>query len=94
MYNEANSKNLVHKAVSALKPGGRIVIHGFSTDESLTEPLEDVMFSLNIGMLTPGGRAHPIPEKVKWLEEAGITDIRHFRIDAVPTGVITGIKKN
>lgn len=94
MYDEADGKSLVRKAVSALKPEGRIVIHGFCTDENLTEPLEDVMFSLNIGMLTPGGRAHPIPEKIKWLEEAGVTDIRHFRIDAVPTGVITGIKKS
>lgn len=94
MYNEENGKNLAHKAVSALKPGGRIVIHGFCTEENLTEPLEDVMFSLNIGMLTPGGRAHPIPEKIMWLKEAGITDIRDFRIEAVPTGVITGIKKS
>jgi SAM-dependent methyltransferase len=94
MYNEENGKNLVHKAVSALKPGGRIVIHGFCTDENRTEPLEDVMFSLNIGMLTPGGRAHPVPNTIQWLEEAGVIDIRHFRIDAVPTGVITGINKN
>ena len=91
MYDANMSKALVTKAVKALKPDGRIVIHGFCTDENQTSPLGDTLFSLNIGMLTKGGRAHPVQEKIDWLEEAGIFDIRHFRIDAIPTGVITGV---
>jgi ubiquinone/menaquinone biosynthesis C-methylase UbiE len=91
MYDADMSKALVTKAVKAVKPGGRIVIHGFCTDENQTGPLGDTLFSLNIGMLTEGGRAHPVQEKIDWLEEAGISDIRHFRIDAIPTGVITGV---
>ena len=94
MYDETHGKSLVQKAVAALNAGGRIILHGFCTDENLTEPLEDVLFNLNMGMLTPGGRAHPVPEKIEWLKEAEIEDIRHFRIEAVPTGVITGIKKS
>ena len=91
MYDADMSKALVSKAVKAVKPGGRIVIHGFCTDENQTGPLGDTLFSLNIGMLTEGGRAHPVQEKICWLEEAGISDIRHFRIDTIPTGVITGV---
>lgn len=92
MYDADMSKALVTKAVKAVKPGGRIVIHGFCTDENQTGPLTDTLFSLNIGMLTEGGRAHPVQEKIDWLKGTGISDIRHFRIDAIPTGVITGIR--
>lgn len=93
MYEEDLSKKLVRKAVDALVPGGRIIIHGLCTDDNDISPLNDVMFSLNMGLLTPGGRAHPVREKIQWLEESGIHEIRHFRIGAIPTGVITGIKK-
>lgn len=93
MYDEAHAKKLVQKAVAALDSGGRLIIHGLCTDETQTGPLMDVMFSLNMGMNTPGGRAHPVPELMQWLEEAGLTDTRPFRIEAMPTGVITGIKQ-
>jgi len=92
MYDADMSKALVTKAVKAVKPGGRIVIHGFCTNEEQTGPLDDTLFSLNIGMLTEGGRAHPVEEKIDWLKGAGISDIRHFRVSAMPTGVVTGRK--
>ena len=92
MYGEDHGRDLVKKAVQALEPRGRLIIHGFCTDEGDIGPMNDVLFSLNIGLLTEGGRAHPVKEKMAWMQEAGFTDIRHFRIDALPTGVITGIK--
>jgi 3-hydroxy-5-methyl-1-naphthoate 3-O-methyltransferase len=92
MYDADMSKALVAKAVKAVKPGGRIVIHGFCTDENQAGPMDDTLFSLNIGMLTEGGRAHPVQEKVDWLKGAGTSDIHHFRVDAIPTGVITATR--
>jgi ubiquinone/menaquinone biosynthesis C-methylase UbiE len=92
MYDADMGKTLVTKAAKALQPGGRIVLHGFCTDEDQTGPLDDTLFSLNIGMLTEGGRAHPVHEKINWLKGAGISDIRYFRVEAMPTGVITGVK--
>jgi ubiquinone/menaquinone biosynthesis C-methylase UbiE len=92
MYDADIGKNLVTKAVKALQPGGRIVLHGFCTDEDQTGPLDDTLFNLNIGMLTEGGRAHPVNEKINWLKEAGVSDIRYFRVEAMPTAVITGVK--
>ncbi len=90
MYDADMSRALVSKAVKAVKPSGRIIIHGFCTNEDQTGPLDDTLFSLNIGMLTEGGRAHPVQEKIGWLKAAGISDIRYFRVDAIPTGVVTG----
>ncbi|MGV7221830.1 MAG: methyltransferase [Nitrospinales bacterium] len=93
MYDDEFGKALVKKVADALEPGGRIIINGFCTDESGTSPLQDTLFSLNMGLLTDSGKAHPMPEMITWLEQAGLTEIKSFRIEAMPTGVITGIKK-
>jgi SAM-dependent methyltransferase len=93
MYDDEFGKALVKKVADALEPGGRIIINGFCTDENETAPLQDTLFSLNMGLLTDSGKAHPMPEMITWLEQAGLTEIKSFRIEAMPTGVITGIKK-
>ena len=92
MYDEEFGKALVKKVADALEPGGRVIINGFCTDADGAAPLQDTLFSLNMGLLTESGRAHPVPETMAWLAQAGLTDIRSFRIDAMPTGVITGVK--
>ncbi|MCH7623385.1 MAG: methyltransferase domain-containing protein [Nitrospinae bacterium] len=92
MYDRAVGKNLIRKTFKSLEPGGRIVVHGFCTDEEQTAPQEDALFNLTMGMLTEGGKAHPVKEKIQWLEEEGFSEIRHFRVDAIPTGVITAVK--
>jgi SAM-dependent methyltransferase len=93
MYDAALGRALARKAIDALVPGGRIVIHGFCTDDEETGPPADVIFALNMGLLTEGGGAHPVREMTRWLREGGVSDIRRFRVDATPTGVVTGIKK-
>ena len=55
-------------------------------------PVEDALFNLNMGMLTESGKAHPVKEEIKWMEEEGFSEIRHFRVDAIPTGVLTAVK--
>ncbi len=92
MYDADSGQNLINKIINALEPGGRVVLHGFCTNQDGTGPLPDTLFSLNIGLLTEGGSAHGVDEMTRWLEKAGVNDIRHFRVEAVPTGVITGIK--
>ncbi len=92
MYDEDQAKFLLQKAINTLSSKGRIILHGFCTDGDDTSPLNDVLFSLNIALLTPGGRAHPVAEKINWLKQFGIQEVQHFRIDAIPTGVLTGIK--
>jgi len=92
MYGEDVGQNLIRKAHQSLEPGGRIVVHGFCTDEEETAPVEDALFNLNMGLLTESGKAHPVQEKIKWMQNEGFTEIRHFRVDAMPTGVITAVK--
>lgn len=92
MYGAENSSALIKKSAAALASGGRIIIHGFCVDGDGTGPMEDVLFNLNIGMLTDAGRAHPVEEITGWLERAGISRVRHFRIEGHTTGVVTGAK--
>ncbi|NIQ03370.1 MAG: methyltransferase domain-containing protein [Nitrospinaceae bacterium] len=92
MYDETHAQRLVNKAAEALLPGGRLIINGLGTEAGQTGPLMDVMFDLNMGMNTEGGRAHPMPDLTQWLEEAGLGGIRHFRVEAMPPAVVTAIK--
>ena len=92
MYDQDAGQNLIRKTYQSLKPGGRIVIHGFCTDKEETAPVEDALFNLTMGLLTEGGKAHPVKEKIQWMEKEGFSKIRHFRVDAIPTGVITAVK--
>lgn len=92
MYGVENSKALIEKSAAALAPGGRIVIHGFCVEGDGTGPMEDVLFNLNIGLLTAEGRAHPVEEITGWLRRAGVSQVRHFRIEGHTTGVVTGVK--
>jgi SAM-dependent methyltransferase len=92
MYGEDVGQNLIRKTYQSLEPGGRVVIHGFCTDQEETAPVEDALFNLNMGLLTESGKAHPVKEKMQWLEGEGFSEIRYFRVDAVPTGVITAVK--
>ncbi len=92
MYDADTCRKVIQKAVDGLEPGGRIILHGFGTEEDQTGPIEDSLFNLGVALFTPGGAAHPIQHMTRWLKEAGIPDARSFRIPASPSAVITGIK--
>ncbi|MCA9484033.1 MAG: methyltransferase domain-containing protein [Nitrospina sp.] len=91
MYPAETARALVQKAAAALEPGGRLIVHGFSTNPDRVSPLEDVIFCLNMGMLTEDGNAHSVPEMQAWLEDAGFGNILQDRIEAIPTCVMTGV---
>ncbi len=91
MYSPEDAQTLVRKARDTLQPGGRLIVHGFSTNPDEVSPLEDVVFCLNMGLLTENGNAHSIPEMRAWLESAGFEEIQQERIPAFPTCVMTGV---
>jgi len=92
MYDAATAARLVKKAAAALAPGGRLIVHGFTTDESGTSPLADALFGINVALLTEGGNAHPLAEMTRWTAEAGLAGPESHRIDGIPTGVLTARK--
>jgi ubiquinone/menaquinone biosynthesis C-methylase UbiE len=85
---------LIGKVYRALNKNGRIIIHGFMTDQTGTHPKESALFSLTIGLVTPSGNAHSIPDTIRWLRKAGFKKISRFSIDVIPPAVITAIKQS
>jgi SAM-dependent methyltransferase len=71
-------KRIITKAVSALEPGGLIVIHDFVLDNSLDGPLFPALFSLNMLINTDEGRSYSEAQITEMLTRVGIKDIRRM----------------
>lgn len=88
----ADCDRLVKKAVSALEPGGTILIHDFILDNTRDSPLFPALFSLNMLVVTEGGQAYSEEEIMAMLEKAGICDIRRTAYRGpTDSGIIMGI---
>ncbi len=84
-------RKLLKKAVSALAPGGMIMIHDFFLEKNRAAPLFPTLFSLNMLACTPGGQSYSEAEIRKMLEEAGVKEIRRSEFTGPnDSGIITG----
>lgn len=92
MHGPQECQALIDKVYDALVKNGRIIVHGFMTDRGGTHPKESALFSLTIGLVTPSGNAHSIPDTIRWLRKAGFRKISRFSIDVIPPTVITAVK--
>ncbi len=83
---------LIKKAVSALDPGGLILVHDFILDDTLDAPLFPALFSLNMLLRTPKGQSYSERQITHMLLEAGVRNIRRhpFR-GPTESGILTGI---
>ena len=78
---------IIEKALSFLKPGGRILIHEFILNENLDGPL----FSINMMVGTPKGQSYSEKQLTDMLRKKGVTDIH--RIDFTgpsQSGILAG----
>jgi hypothetical protein len=64
------------KAAPALKSGATIAIGEWLVNDGRTEPLNGLMFAVNMLVNTERGDAFSFNEIKSWLEEAGFTDVR------------------
>ncbi|MCU0603952.1 MAG: acetylserotonin O-methyltransferase [Desulfobacterales bacterium] len=83
--------NILRKAVSALSPGGMVIIHEFILNETMDGPLFPALFSLNMLVGTPSGQAYSETQLMEMLAAAGARQIRRIPV-ATPTesGIILG----
>ncbi len=92
--NPENCLKIIKKAVSSLQPGGLIIIHEFILDRSMDHPVFPALFSLNMLLVTDGGRSYAEEQLSDMLKENNISDIK--RIDFTgpnSSGIIMGIKQ-
>ncbi|MDM8522728.1 methyltransferase [Desulfococcaceae bacterium HSG8] len=85
-------QKIIWKAVSALEPGGMIMIHDFILDETMDAPLFPSLFSLNMLMATSYGQSYSEKQIREMLSEAGVKDIQRTSFHGPnDSGIITGV---
>jgi SAM-dependent methyltransferase len=73
---EGRSRELLKKTANALKPGGTIAIGEWLVNDERTEPLNGLMFAVNMLVNTERGDTFSFNEIKRWLEEAGFRNTR------------------
>jgi len=86
-------RRIIDKAVSALEPGGLILIHEFILNRAMDGPLFAALFSLNMLLGTEGGQAYSEDQIAGMLAHAGVKNIRRIPIESpTDSGIMAGNK--
>ncbi len=75
----ARNLELYTKILSALEPGGTLLIRDHIMDESRTKPPAGAMFAINMLVNTRGGDTYTFREVKEGLEKAGFTNVQQVR---------------
>jgi ubiquinone/menaquinone biosynthesis C-methylase UbiE len=70
-FSAEDNRLILGKCRAALNYGGKIAIHEFSIDASLTSPPTSALFSVNMLVNTSGGRCYAPREMLRWLTDTG-----------------------
>jgi len=82
---------IIRKAVSALLPGGMLIIHEFILNDAMDGPEFPALFSLNMLLGTESGRAYSEHELRDMLTKAGVHGIRRIPIKTPnDSGILAG----
>ena len=85
-------QKLIRKTVSAIKPGGMIIIHDFIVNNTMDGPLFPTIFSLNMLLNTPSGRSYSEQQIMDMLAKGGVREIRRIPLQFLKdSGIITGV---
>jgi predicted O-methyltransferase YrrM/predicted transcriptional regulator len=85
-------RKIINKAVSAIEPGGMIIVHDFILDDTMDGPLFPALFSLNMLLGTENGQSYSEKQIKKMLADAGVKDMQRIPIQTPnDSGIITGI---
>jgi len=84
-------RKIIDKAVSALEPGGMILIHEFILNDTMDSPLFPALFSLNMLLGTHGGQSYSQQQLMDMLADLGVREIKRIFIDSPnDSGIIKG----
>jgi hypothetical protein len=82
---EEGCSNMLQKSVAALEPGGLLLVQEFILENDRTKPVFPALFSLNMLLGTPDGKAYSESEIVLLLQKAGLESVELLPID-LPNG--------
>lgn len=88
-----DAESIIAKAVKALKPGGKILIHEFILDNTMDGPLFPALFALNMLIGTDKGQAYSEAQLREMLENSGISNIHRLDVTSPnDAGIMIGVK--
>ncbi|MFH1976031.1 MAG: DUF2284 domain-containing protein [Pseudomonadota bacterium] len=73
-YGEKEARKLLEKALSLLKPGGKVLIHDYFPDRLGRNPQKGAIYDLAMMLNTYDGECHEASSVVSWLGAAGIRE--------------------
>jgi len=84
-------KDILKKAVAALKPGGLVCIHEFILRDTMDGPLFPALFSINMLLGTESGQSYSQAQLISMMEEAGVRNIQRLSyVGPTESGVLIG----
>ena len=87
-----NCQRIIQKAVSALEPGGMIIVHEFILNNTIDGPLFPALFSLNMLLGTPNGQSYSEKQIMDMLAKAGVKEINRILVETPnDSGIIAGV---
>jgi len=83
---------IIHRAVSALAPGGVLMIHDFILNDTFDGPLFPAIFSLNMLVNTEKGRSYSDGQIRELMTTAGLGQIKRLPFEGPnASGILSGI---
>ena len=84
-------QRIIKKTVSALEPGGMIIVHDFILNNTMDGPLFPALFSLNMFLGTSEGQSYSEKQITDMLAKAGVKKIRRLSFRGpTDSGIIVG----
>lgn len=85
-------KMIIQKTVSALEPGGMIIVHDFILNNTMDSPIFPTLFSLNMLLGTDSGQSYSEKQIMDMLAEADVKEIKRISFQSPnDSGMISGI---
>jgi predicted O-methyltransferase YrrM len=88
---QKDCQRIIEKTVSALEPGGMIIVHDFILNNTMDGPLFPALFSLNMFLGTSDGQSYSEKQITYMLAKAGVKEIRRLSFQGpTDSGIIIG----
>ena len=78
---------LVARAAAALAPGGEVVIIDVIGSDTPAGQRARAVYGLHLALRTRQGRAHPVAELRRWIEQAGVPSVEVIELEGPPRGL-------
>ena len=91
-YGEKDARKLLEKALSLLKPGGKVLIHDYFPDRLGRNPQKGAVYDLAMMLNTCDGVCHESSMLISWLGAAGIRESVVLDLETDSSLILAGDK--